>query len=110
MDGPGFSRRRPVRRSRSRPPGRAAKHAVCNPEQRARRSFRTIASMFRDHAKTAILSGWILGLGTMTWASTLVSSGGSTLLLAWGLLPPLLLIRMRNSTRRTNPAIAGTPE
>lgn len=50
--------------------------------------------MFRNHAKMAIFSGWILGLGTLTWATTLVSEGGWTLLLAWGLLPPLLLIRL----------------
>ena len=51
--------------------------------------------MHRNHAKTAIVAGWILGLGTIVWATSLASSSGWALLLGWGLLPPLLLIRLR---------------
>ena len=51
--------------------------------------------------KTAIVAVWILGLGTIAWATTLASWGGWTLLLAWGLPPPLLLIRLRKQQEQT---------
>ena len=57
--------------------------------------------MYRYHTKIAIVAGWILGLGTIAWATTLASSGGWTLLLAWGLLPPLLLILLRKQQERS---------
>jgi hypothetical protein len=57
--------------------------------------------MYRYHTKIAIVAGWILGLGTIAWATTLASSGGWTLLFAWGLLPPLLLIRLRKQQEQT---------
>ncbi len=57
--------------------------------------------MYRYHTKTAIIAGWILGLGTIAWATTLASPGGWTLLLAWGFLPPLLLIRLRKQQEQT---------
>lgn len=57
--------------------------------------------MYRNRSRTAALAGWILGLGTIVWATTLASSGGWTLLLAWGLLPPLLLIRLRKQQERS---------
>jgi hypothetical protein len=60
-----------------------------------------MAGMFRNHTKTAIVAGWILGLGTIGWATTLASSGGWMLLLGWGLLPPLLLIRLRKQQEQT---------
>jgi len=56
--------------------------------------------MHRNHAKTAIVAGWILGLGTIVWATALATSDGWTLLLAWGLLPPLLLIRLRKQQQQ----------
>ena len=59
------------------------------------------AGMFRNHAKTAIVAGWVLGLGTIAWATTLDSSSGWLLILAWGLLPPLLLIRLRRQKEQT---------
>jgi len=57
--------------------------------------------MDRNHTKTAIVAGWILGLGTIAGATTLASSGGWTLLLAWGLLLPLLLIGLRKQQEPT---------
>ena len=57
--------------------------------------------MYDKHAKTAVVSGWVLGLGTIVWATTLTSSIGWTLFLAWGLLPPLLLIRLRQQQEPT---------
>jgi hypothetical protein len=57
--------------------------------------------MYRNRSRTAALAGWILGLGTIVWATTLASSGGWTLLLAWGLLPPLLLILLRKQQERS---------
>ena len=57
--------------------------------------------MHHNHAKTAIVAGWILGLGTIAWSTTLASPGGWTILLAWGLLPPLLLIRLRKQQEQT---------
>ena len=50
--------------------------------------------MHRDTTHTATAAGWVLGLGTIAWAATFASSGGWPLLLAWGLLPPLFLIRL----------------
>jgi hypothetical protein len=60
-----------------------------------------MAGMFRNHTKTAIVAGWVLGLGTIAWATTLASSGRWMMLLAWGLLPPLLLIRLRRQQEQT---------
>ena len=57
--------------------------------------------MYRNRSRTAALAGWVLGLGTIVWATTLASSGGWTLLLAWGLLPLLLLIRLRKQQERS---------
>jgi hypothetical protein len=57
--------------------------------------------MYRKHAKTAIVAGWILGLGTIAWSTTLASAGGWTLLLGWGLLPPLLLIRLNKQQEQS---------
>ena len=71
----------------------AAAH-VCNLEQRARGYLHTIAGMHRDITHIANTAGWVLGLGTVAWAGTFASNGWS-LLLTWGLLPPLLLIRLR---------------
>ena len=51
--------------------------------------------MHRYNTNTAVVAGWVLGLGTMTWATTLAFSEGWPLLLAWGLLPPLCLICLR---------------
>ena len=56
--------------------------------------------MYRNHARTAIVAGWILGLGTIAWATALASSNGWTLLLCWGLLPPLLLLRLRKQQQQ----------
>ena len=55
----------------------------------------TLAGMLRDTTHTALAAGWVLGLGTVAWAATFSSSYDWPLLLAWGLLPPLLLIRLR---------------
>lgn len=78
-----------------------AKTTLCNLEQRPPRFVRTIAGMHPNHAKAAIVAGWILGLGTIAWATTLTSSGGWTLFLTWGLLQPLLLIRLRKQQEQT---------
>jgi len=51
--------------------------------------------MHRDSPRTATAAGWVLGLGTITWAATFASSYGWPLLLAWTLLPPLLVVRLR---------------
>ena len=57
--------------------------------------------MSRNHTKTAVVAGWVLGLGTIAWSTTLASSGGWTLLLVWGLLLPLLLVRLRKQQEQT---------
>lgn len=57
--------------------------------------------MYRKHANTAIVAGWILGLGTIALSTTLASATGWTLLLGWGLLPPLLLIRLHKQQEQT---------
>ena len=74
---------------------------LCNLEQHPPASLHTIAGMHRNQTKTAIVAGWVLGLGTITWGTTLASSGGWILVLAWGLLPPLLLIRLRKQQEPT---------
>ena len=60
-----------------------------------------MTDMYRQHTKTAVVAGWVLGLGTIAWATTLASAGGWTLFLAWGLLTPLLLIRLRKQQEQT---------
>jgi hypothetical protein len=82
---------------------------LCNLEQRLPPSLDTIAGMDRNHTSTAIVAGWILGLGTIAWATTLATSGGWTLLLAWGLLPPLLLLRLRKQQEQTLSEIIRRP-
>jgi hypothetical protein len=57
--------------------------------------------MYRKHAITAIVAGWILGLGAIAWSTTLASPGAWTLLLGWGLLPPSLLILLRKQQEQT---------
>lgn len=46
-------------------------------------------------ANGAVVATWLAGLGIIAWSTALASSGGWTLLLAWGLLPSFLLIRLR---------------
>jgi hypothetical protein len=57
--------------------------------------------MSGKRAKTAIIAGWILGLGTIAWSTALVSVGGWTLLLGWGLVPPLLLVAVRRQQEQS---------
>ena len=50
--------------------------------------------MQREHVKTAIVGGWVLGLGTIAVSFGAGSATGWMLLFGLGLLPPLLLFRM----------------
>jgi len=54
-----------------------------------------------NHTRTTIVAGWVLGLGTIAWLTTLASSAGWTLLLVWGLLLPLLLVYLSRQQERT---------
>jgi hypothetical protein len=85
-----------LERTGERPPP-----TLFNPEQHRPRPLDTIVGMYRKHLKTAIVAGWILGLGAIASSMTLGSAGGWTLLLGWGLLPPLLLIRLRKQQELT---------
>jgi hypothetical protein len=57
--------------------------------------------MYRNRTGTAVVAGWILGLGTIAWSTTLASSGGWMLLFLWGLLPPLLLVHLGKQQEQT---------
>jgi hypothetical protein len=56
--------------------------------------------MYRKHAKTAIIGGWILGLAAIA-SSMSLASAGAWALLCWGVLPPLLLIGLRKQQEQT---------
>lgn len=47
-----------------------------------------------EHAKTAIIGGWALGVGAIAVSLNVDSAAGWMLLAAVGLVPPLLLLRM----------------
>ena len=56
--------------------------------------------MFRPFANGAVVA-WIAGMGAIAWSTSLASSGGWTLLLAWALLPPFLLLVLRQQQEKT---------
>ena len=47
-----------------------------------------------EHVKTAIVGGWVLGLGTIAVSFGVGSATGWMLLLGLGLIPPVMLFRM----------------
>jgi hypothetical protein len=51
--------------------------------------------MHSTFATGAVVAAWVAGLALIAWSTALASSGGWTLLLAWGLLPSFLLILLR---------------
>jgi len=53
--------------------------------------------------KSAIVGGWVLTLGAVAMSVNLASIGGWSLLLAVGLVPPVLLLQLRN---RTDPSMS----
>ena len=53
------------------------------------------------HMKIAIIAVWLLGLGALAYLVNLSSISGWTLLLAAGLLAPLVLIRMWRQPAKT---------
>jgi hypothetical protein len=57
--------------------------------------------MHSTFARGAVVAAWVAGLGIIAWSTALASQGGWTLLLAWGLLPSLLLIRLRHQQEQT---------
>jgi hypothetical protein len=57
--------------------------------------------MYSTFAAGAVVAAWVAGLGTIAWSAAPASSGGWTLLLAWGLLPPFLLIHLRKQQEKT---------
>ena len=57
--------------------------------------------MYRKQTKTAIIAGWLLGLATIAWFTTLASDGAWILLFGWGLIPPALLMRLRKQQEQT---------
>ena len=61
----------------------------------------TILVMHRTLVNGAVVAAWGIGLGTIAWSTSLASSGAWTLLLAVGLLPPILLIRLSKQQEKT---------
>ncbi len=54
--------------------------------------------MKHESIKSAIVGGWVLTLGVVATSVNLASLGGWSLLLAVGLVPPVLLMQLRDST------------
>ena len=54
--------------------------------------------MKNESMKSAIVGGWVLTLGAVAMSVNLASIGGWSLLLAVALVPPVLLMQLRNST------------
>jgi hypothetical protein len=50
--------------------------------------------MQREHMKSAIVGGWVLGLGALAFSINVSSASGWALLAGLGLLPPLVFLRM----------------
>jgi hypothetical protein len=60
--------------------------------------------MKNETMKSAIVGGWVLTLGAVAMSVNLASIGGWSLLLAVGLVPPVvLLMQLRN---RTDPSMS----
>ncbi len=59
--------------------------------------------MKNESMKSAIVGGWVLTLGAVAMSVNLASIGGWSLLLAVGLVPPVLLLQLRN---RTDPSMS----
>jgi len=59
--------------------------------------------MKNESMKSAIVGGWVLTLGAVAMSANLASIGGWSLLLAVGLVPPVLLLQLRN---RTDPSMS----
>ena len=59
--------------------------------------------MKNESMKSAIVGGWVLTLGAVAMSVNLASIGGWSLLLAVGLVPPVLLMQLRN---RTDPSMS----
>ena len=59
--------------------------------------------MKHESMKSAIVGGWVLTLGAVAMSVNLASIGGWSLLLAVGLVPPVLLMQLRN---RTDPSMS----
>jgi hypothetical protein len=57
--------------------------------------------MYTTFANAAVVSAWVAGLGAIAWSTSLASSGSWTLLLAWGLLPPFILVHLRKQQEQT---------
>jgi hypothetical protein len=53
--------------------------------------------------KSAIVGGWVLTLGAVAMSVNLASISGWSLLLAVGLVPPVLLLQLRS---RTDPSMS----
>ena len=46
--------------------------------------------------KTAIIGGWVLGLGILAFSVNVTSVGAWTVLAGLGVLPPLIMLKMWN--------------
>jgi hypothetical protein len=51
-------------------------------------------SMRFERMKTAVIGGWVLGVGAIALAINMSAAGGWTLFLGLGLLPALILLKM----------------
>jgi hypothetical protein len=58
-------------------------------------------AVYNAFACGVVVAAWVVGLGTIAWSPAMASSGGWTLLFAWGLLPPFLLIHLRKQQEKT---------
>ena len=54
--------------------------------------------MHTELLKTAIVGGWVLGLGVLAFSVNVTSLGAWTVLVGLGALPPLIMLKMWDPT------------
>jgi hypothetical protein len=67
---------------------------LCILEQYLPGRIGTVVGMQRENVKSAIVGGWVLGLGAIAVSFGVDSAKGWMLLVGLGVVPPLMLFRM----------------
>jgi hypothetical protein len=74
---------------------------LCILEQWSLRRIDTVVGMQLEHMKTAIVGGWVLGLGAFAVSLNMGSATGWMLFVGLGLVPPLMLFGLWHQPAQT---------
>jgi hypothetical protein len=81
---------------------------VCTSEQRSARMRRTVPFMQLPQRNATVAAMWIMASGLIGFAGNVTSIGGASLVLGFGLVPPIIMMLhwstpMFERVRRTHP-------